>query len=347
MMTYGRILRALVLPCALSAATAGCSPQRMAQRGTNPLDAAPIDTSKVRSADEAADWKYRQELAVDLDGDRQAETLVIAADVDLADNGDPLWEDGHRWAVYVDAEQGRTLLYAAFVPSGFVEAAALTPGDDGKRKVLVQERIPSQLRALELEYLAPRSARLSSGAYYQIQDWLPGSAALPQVPPFAQMPAASGVAPNSGPAIVTDRRDYTLVRGPLGKEARIVASFRAPTDKTVYIVHCNGAISWGIQKQVAGRWVDAWAAETNGCLSSPIVLRAGQVHTDTLTLVSRDDVPPGHGTVRHKVEPGMYRMIWYGVLTSFDGNARPGRPLGADLPAEARVSGPIRVRGSG
>ena len=340
-------IRALALTCALSAMLAGCSPPRSAQRGANPLEAPPIDTTKVRSADEAADWKYRQELAVDLDGDRQAETLVIAADVELADNGDPLWEDGHRWAVYVDSPQGRTLLYAAFVPNGFVEAAALTPSDDGRRKVLVQERIPSQLRALEVEYLAPRSARLSSGAYYQIQSWLPGSAALPQVPPFAQVPAVSSVAPNAGPSITTDRRDYTLVRGPVGREARIVASFRAPTDQTVYIVHCNGAISWGIQKQVAGRWVDAWAAETNACLSAPIVLRAGEVHTDTLTLVSRDDVPPGPGTVRHKVEPGMYRMIWYGVLTSFDANARPGRPLGADLPAEARVSGPIRVRESG
>jgi hypothetical protein len=148
-------------------------------------------------------------------------------------------------------------------------------------------------------------------------------------------------------AIVTDRRDYTLAPGPVGKEARIVASFRAPLDRRVYIVHCNGAISWGMQKQVAGRWVDAWAAETNACLSPPIVLRGGEVHTDTLTLVSRDDVPPGPGTVRHRVEPGMYRMVWYGVLTSFNANAPAGRPLGTELPAEARVSGPIRIRARG
>ena len=337
-------LRALSLTCALSATIAGCSPQRTAIRESNPLDAPPVDTTKVRSGDEASKWKYRQELAVDLDGDRQAETLVIAADVELAENGDPLWEDGHRWAVYVDAPQGRTLLYAAFVPNGFVEVAALAPGADGRRKVLVQERIPSQLRALEVEYVAPRSARLSSAAYYQIQTWLPGSETLPQIPPLAQVPAASTGTPDAGPAIVTDRRDYTLVRGRVAREARIVASFRAPTDQAVYVVHCNGAISWGIQKQVDDRWVDAWVAETNGCLSPPIVLRGGDLHTDTLTLVSREDVPPGPGTVRHKVEPGVYRMIWYGVLTSFDAKALPGRPLGADLPAEARVSGPIRIR---
>ena len=342
MTTDRKLLRALSLTWALSATIAGCSPQR-ADRESNPLDAPPVDTTRVRSADEALEWKYRQELAVDLDGDRQAETLVIAADVELAQSGEPLWEDGHRWAVYVDSPQGRTLLYAAFVPNGFVEAAALTPGSDGRRKVLVQERMPSQLRALEVEYLAPRSARLSSGAYYQVQTWLPGSAAMTRIPPFARVPAASPTTPNAGPAIVTDRRDYTLVRGRIGKEARIVASFRPPTNQTVYIVHCNGAISWGIQKQVAGRWVDAWVAETNGCLSPPIIVRGGELHTDTLTIVSRDDVPPGPGTVRHKVEDGTYRMIWYGVLTSFDAKAPPGRPLGAELAVEARVSGPIRI----
>lgn len=151
-------------------------------------------------------------------------------------------------------------------------------------------------------------------------------------------------ASNAGSAITTDRADYALELGHVGKVATIVATFRAPADTPVYIVHCNGAISWGLQKQVAGRWVDAWIVETNACLSPPIVLRGGEARTDTLTLVSRDDVPPGEGTVRHKVEPGIYRMIWYGVLTSFDAKAPPSRPLGPDLPVDARISGPIAIR---
>jgi hypothetical protein len=125
-------------------------------------------------------------------------------------------------------------------------------------------------------------------------------------------------------------------------EGRFRARVRAPRD--VFLLHCNGAISWGLQRLVAGRWVDAWGAETNGCLSAPIELRAGQVRADTLTLVSRDDVPRGQGTVQAKIEPGTYRVAWYGVLTAFDPDARP---FGPELPLEQRVSGPITIRASG
>jgi hypothetical protein len=170
----------LTVALALAATFVGCTPARREER--NPLEAPPIDTTKVRSVDEAAGWKYRRELAVDLDGDRAEERLVIAADAEVDGAGTPLWEDGHRWAVFVESPQGRTPLYAAFVPNGFVEVAALAPDDAGRRKVLVQERTRDQLRALEVEYEGPRRARLSSGAYYQLGEWLPGSAAMPSSP---------------------------------------------------------------------------------------------------------------------------------------------------------------------
>lgn len=311
----------------------GCTRQPPA-REPNPLEAPPVDTARVRSAEEAATWNYRRELVVDLDGDRQDERLVVAADAEVGARGHVLWEDGHRWAVFVDALRGRTLLYGAFVPNGFVEVAALIPGSDGRRKVLVQERTPSQLRALEVEYQGPGSARLSSAAYYQIGEWLPGSAAMP------------ADAADLGLPITTDRTEYVLTPASPGRQATIVATFRAPRDRTVHIVHCNGAISWGLQRLEAGRWVDVWVAETNGCLSAPIVVRAGKSFVDTLTLVSRDDVPAGSGRVRHRIEPGIHRMIWYGVLTSFDRNAPAGRPPGPELPSEARVSGPITIRES-
>ena len=311
------------LACGLVLVAAGCSDERVARREPNPLESPPIDTTRVRSADEAAGWSYRREHVADLDGDGRDERIVLASDVTLAPNGSPLWEDGHRWAAWVDAAGTRTLLYAAFVPHGFVEAAALAPDDRGRRRFLVQERSPSQLRTLEIEYLRPGSARLSSAAYYQVDAWLPGSA-------------------DRGPAIETDRTVYELLPGPVGHEARIFARFRASRD--VFITHCNGAISWGLQRLVAGRWVDAWGAETNGCLSPPIELRAGQVRADTLMLVSRNDVPRGRGTVQAKIEPGTYRVAWYGVLTAFDPEARP---FGPELPIEERVSGPITIRASG
>ncbi len=139
--------------------------------------------------------------------------------------------------------------------------------------------------------------------------------------------------------IRTDRDRYVLRPQPFGHVATIVATFTAPRDTTVYILHCNGAISWGLQRLEGGQWTDAWAATTNGCLSPPFVVPGGDVRTDTLGLVSRNDVPLS-GSIQHHVEPGTYRVVWYNVLTSFDPEARP---LGPELSLEQRVSGPITI----
>lgn len=171
------------MPVAILLATAlaaGCARAPDTNREPNPLEAPPIDSSRVRSPDEAARWGYRRALNVDLDGDGTEESLVIASDVTLGPRGMPLWEDGHRWAVYVDHPNARTLLYAAFVPNGFVEAAALAPSDTRVRRVLVQERTPTMLRALEVEYEGPGAAKLRSGAHYPLGTWIEGSAVMPE-----------------------------------------------------------------------------------------------------------------------------------------------------------------------
>jgi hypothetical protein len=154
-------------------------PSAPGARESNPLENPPIDSARVSSADTAATWGYRKEGTADLNGDGTAERVVVAADAALGPNGAPLWEDGHRWAVYVETPSGkRTLLYGAFVPNGFTEVALLAPDSEGRRRVLVQERTPQQMRVLEVEYLGEGSARESSGAYYQIGEWLPGAASM-------------------------------------------------------------------------------------------------------------------------------------------------------------------------
>lgn len=157
---------------------AACRPgERAAEH--NPLQAPPVDSARVGSAEQAAGWKYRREASADLDGDGRRERLVMAADAEVTPDGTPLWEDGHRWALFAEAADGRrTLLYSAFVPNGFAEAAVLQPDAQGRRNVLVQERSPQQVRALEIEYRAPGDARSVSSAYYQIEQWVPGSASL-------------------------------------------------------------------------------------------------------------------------------------------------------------------------
>jgi hypothetical protein len=138
-------------------------------------------------------------------------------------------------------------------------------------------------------------------------------------------------------AIKTDAERYVMRPGPYGDEATIVAMFTAPPDTTVQILNCNGAISWGIQRRVEGRWEDAWAAVTNQCLSPPIVLAPRGVWVDTLTLAaSAGGFPSGE----REIAPGTYRVVWYNVLTAFDPEARP---FGPELALANRVSRPITI----
>ena len=98
---------------------------------------------------------------------------MLAADVTAGADGRPLWEDGHRWALFVESPRNeRTMLYAAFVPNGRALAAILQPDDGGRRRVLVEERSATQLNVYEIEYAGPGRARLSSASFSQIERWL-------------------------------------------------------------------------------------------------------------------------------------------------------------------------------
>jgi hypothetical protein len=171
------IHRILSLAAIVAAGLFSCSAPR--PESHNPLEAAPIDSARIGSVDSVATWAYRRETSADLDGDGAAERVILTADVELGSGGVPLWEDGHRWALVVESARGeRTLVYGAFVPNGFAEAAVLAADSQGRRRVLVQERTPQQLRSLEVEYGGPGEARARSAAHYPVGEWLPGSASL-------------------------------------------------------------------------------------------------------------------------------------------------------------------------
>lgn len=158
---------------------AACHPANPPVEAHNPLHAPPVDSVRVPLR-EAQGWAYRRETRADLDGDGRPERLVITCDVVVRPDGMPLWEDGHRWALFAESAAGeRTMLYSAFVPNGFAEAAVLRADDRGRRNLLVQERTPQQVRALEVEYRGADDARSVSSAYYHVESWMPGAAALP------------------------------------------------------------------------------------------------------------------------------------------------------------------------
>ena len=144
----------------------------------NPLLAPPVNAALNISARQALGWSYQRALQADLNGDGSEEQVVLAADVAVNERDRPLWEDGHRWAVVVRERGSDTLVFSSFVPNGFVEAAISTVSSEGDRELFIQERTPGQVRSITVSYQEPGSARTVSGAYYQIEQWMPGSARM-------------------------------------------------------------------------------------------------------------------------------------------------------------------------
>jgi hypothetical protein len=143
------------------------------------------------------------------------------------------------------------------------------------------------------------------------------------------------------PPIVTDKTRYRFEHDVYGPETTIISTFHAPRDRKVYVLHCNQAISTGLQRLVDGKWVNAWGAERDACLSSPIVLAPGEAESEPITLrpgAGAPLYPPGER--ERLLEPGTYRVVWYGVLLSIEDNLRT---LGEELPLEQRVSAPFVI----
>lgn len=115
--------------------------------------------------------------------------------------------------------------------------------------------------------------------------------------------------------------------GPYGPQLTMKTTLRAPADRPLYVVNCNGAMTHGLQRLEGGTWTNAWIAEINGCYSRPIVIPPGGHYSAIMTPVSR----PATWTIT----PGTYRAVWHNVLLSEDPRE--------ELPLEQRVSAPFVV----
>lgn len=95
------------------------------QAGGSP-DATPLPHATIASA------------RLNLDEDGPLEAVEIRADVELAADGEPIWEDGHRWVVLIrdGAEEHR--IVDEFVPQGRLTAWVVDP-ERGSPVVLVLE----------------------------------------------------------------------------------------------------------------------------------------------------------------------------------------------------------------
>ncbi|HSM08232.1 MAG TPA: hypothetical protein VLA33_04360 [Gemmatimonadota bacterium] len=141
--------------------------------GVIPALATAVDSGSTVSADTAGAWAYRRTAVADLDGDAVPERLVVASDVFVTDDGEPLWDDIHRWAVYVEEDDGaRTLVYSAFAPPGGVSVAVGVPAETGRRRIVVVEQGPRRGRLLLAAYAGVGRVDLVAAAGEQLEVWV-------------------------------------------------------------------------------------------------------------------------------------------------------------------------------
>jgi hypothetical protein len=153
---------------AMAALAAGCSqptPEDAAIARTAAEDRAEAMPDTVPDLIEArvpaavagdSGWRYQQQVVADIDGDDDEETVVLISDVTLDAAGRPLWEDGHRWQVYVRETDGRvTRLYARFLPHGSLIADLTTPPAGSTLGIVLVERTPGHIGVYEFRYRGP------------------------------------------------------------------------------------------------------------------------------------------------------------------------------------------------
>ena len=139
--------RRAIFNCIVAALLCACSEQ---ERETGVTEPGADRAAPKQPAVIAFERTYQEAVELDLDGDGAKDRLILASNVSLKD-GRPLWEDGHRWGVYVSSQGVETPLYEGFVANGFVRVEALddSPGDE---TVLVIRVVAPQAESKALIY---------------------------------------------------------------------------------------------------------------------------------------------------------------------------------------------------
>ena len=114
-----------------------------------------IDTAIPGAEAGQEGWGYAQRAEADFDADGQVETAVLISDVTLDNRGAPLWEDGHRWQLYIEEPGGeRTYLFRRFLPNGKLTADVVRR-ESGTRSLLIEARTPDRIAVYEVKYSGP------------------------------------------------------------------------------------------------------------------------------------------------------------------------------------------------
>ena len=130
-------------------------PASITPADTTPPPAVQLIDSLIPQAVAGEDgWNYHRTAEVDLDGDGEAERVVLTARVELY-RGRPAWDDGQPWQVYVQESDGRrTYVYARRLQLGSLTMRIAQPTDGGTPTIVLLEHLPDRMSVYEATYSA-------------------------------------------------------------------------------------------------------------------------------------------------------------------------------------------------
>jgi hypothetical protein len=141
------------------------------------------------------------------------------------------------------------------------------------------------------------------------------------------------------PAIRTSANEYVLETTSIGWETQIQYTYANQSDGIYYLVNCNGAYGFHLEKWIEDRWVLAYFPVLPACLSPVIRISPGTVFSSSIPVFAGFPGNNWHPKFEIADPEGTYRIV-LDVLSSYDQNAYP---FGTEVPRENRVSNEFRI----
>ena len=144
---------------------------------------------------------------------------------------------------------------------------------------------------------------------------------------------------DADPAIRTSADEYVLETTSIGWETQIPFTYVNRSAGPYYLVNCNGAYGFHLEKWIDGRWVLAYTPVLPACLSPVIRIDAGSLFPSSIAVFAGFPGTNWHPKFQIADPEGTYRIVLE-ALQSYD---ESGFPFGTDVPREERVSNEFRL----